>query len=116
MTNFFDAKVRFVPSGSVPRQETVLSQRLRATHRFETAQKTPSGSLSTSVCSLLGDLLGFPRGWLLLFQDHFAIQGSSLRKAKAAEQQSRSVLLHKRNRDIGCCPENQAGTLPSLNF
>ena len=38
-------------SGSVPSQENVLSQQLRAAHRLETSQKTLSDSLSASVCS-----------------------------------------------------------------
>ena len=45
MSDLFDGKVRFVPSGLVPSQETVLSQQLRAAQRPETAKKTLSGSL-----------------------------------------------------------------------
>ena len=59
MTDFFDRKVRFVPSGSVPSRETVLSQQLRAAHRLETAPKTLSDSASVSVCFLLGICCGF---------------------------------------------------------
>ena len=60
VSDLFDRKVRFVLSGSVPSQETVLSQQLRVAHRFETAQRTPSGSLSASVCSQQATCRVFP--------------------------------------------------------
>ena len=44
----------------------MLSQHLRVAHRFETAQKTLSGSLSVSVCSLQVNLRFFLESDFLL--------------------------------------------------